>query len=176
MTDQLVTQVQELWDKQAIREVIWRYCRGIDRCDLEIMRSTYHPDSIDIHGSFEGTGWGWCEYIVELLPTRWDFTYHTIPNLLIEIENDTASCESYVLAYQAQTVDGKRIMHTFWGRYIDRVERREGEWKIAHRTAVCDWTEEGAQITSRVLPPDTYVLGKRNRSDLSYSSSTKEVL
>ncbi|MER2157629.1 nuclear transport factor 2 family protein, partial [Rhodococcus sp. (in: high G+C Gram-positive bacteria)] len=38
--------LQDLIDKQAIREVVLTYCRGIDRLDFDLVRSAYHPDAI----------------------------------------------------------------------------------------------------------------------------------
>ena len=40
-----------LLDKQEIHEVLMRYCRGIDRCDAELLHSVYHPDATDDHGT-----------------------------------------------------------------------------------------------------------------------------
>ncbi len=42
--------LQELLDKQAIHEVLLRYCRGVDRRDEEVLRSVYHADAIHEHG------------------------------------------------------------------------------------------------------------------------------
>lgn len=39
--------VDDLLDKQAIGEVVLRYCRGIDRLDLDLVRSAYHCDGVD---------------------------------------------------------------------------------------------------------------------------------
>ena len=32
-----------------------RYCQGIDRLDMELVRSAYHPDGVDHHTGFDGT-------------------------------------------------------------------------------------------------------------------------
>jgi hypothetical protein len=47
--------IQNLIDRQAIRDCLTRYCRGVDRLDRELVLSTYHPDAIDDHGAFVGT-------------------------------------------------------------------------------------------------------------------------
>ena len=47
-------ELQELLDQRAIRDVVLRYCRGIDRLDLELVRDCYHPDATDDHGGFVG--------------------------------------------------------------------------------------------------------------------------
>lgn len=36
---QIDSEIQALLDKQAIYETIIRYCRGLDRFDVELMRS-----------------------------------------------------------------------------------------------------------------------------------------
>jgi hypothetical protein len=43
-------EVRVMRDKQSIYEVLVRYCRGVDRCDEDLIRSTFHDDSYDDHG------------------------------------------------------------------------------------------------------------------------------
>jgi SnoaL-like domain len=43
MADFSSQEVRELLDKQAIHEALMHYCRGIDRCDEDLIRSAYHP-------------------------------------------------------------------------------------------------------------------------------------
>ncbi len=52
--------IEELLDKQALHENLMTYCRGIDRMDLELMKSTYWPDGTDDHGRFVGNAHEWC--------------------------------------------------------------------------------------------------------------------
>jgi hypothetical protein len=160
--------IRELLDKQAIAEVVFRYCRGIDRCDEALMRSTYHPDALDEHGSFKGTGWEWCRYIVEQLPTRWEFTYHMVPNLLIRVVGDQAFSEGYVLAHQARTEDGERMLYTFGGRYADRFERRDGVWRISHRVAIHEWTRSEPLSGGWPFAATEYAQATRDDQDPSY--------
>jgi hypothetical protein len=69
---------------------------------------------------------------------------HAISNLLIDVEADTAQAETYCQAYHeidgpmADDGDG-RIEMVVGGRYLDRLERRGGTWRIAERTYVMDW-------------------------------------
>ena len=44
------TKLRQLIDKQEIYEVLCTYCRGVDRCDADLVRSAYHEDSYDDHG------------------------------------------------------------------------------------------------------------------------------
>src|SRR3546814_6685283 len=65
MEPTLETMVRELYDKQKIREVVTRYCRGVDRMDRDLFLSAYHPDAIDDHG-FVVAGpeafWAWVHH------------------------------------------------------------------------------------------------------------------
>jgi len=50
--------LRELSDKQAITEVIYRYCRGLDRMDADMGRAVWHPGATADYGAdtFRGTG------------------------------------------------------------------------------------------------------------------------
>ena len=54
MTKVSDAEIQEMWDRQKCYDVLTRYCRALDRADLEMMKSVYWEDAIDIHGVFEG--------------------------------------------------------------------------------------------------------------------------
>ena len=46
--------LQQLIDRQEIRDCMARYARGVDRNDWEAVRDTYHPDAYDDHGDYKG--------------------------------------------------------------------------------------------------------------------------
>src|SRR5580692_7323689 len=51
-----VSQIKdELADREAIKDCLYRYSRGIDRCDMELLRSAYWPGAMDTHTGFKGT-------------------------------------------------------------------------------------------------------------------------
>ena len=62
--------VQNLIDREAIRDCLHRYCRGIDRCDVETLRSVYWPEAVDNHVYFNGNAWEFAEWVVPLLRGR----------------------------------------------------------------------------------------------------------
>jgi len=63
----LETEVKELKDREAIREVIHRYCQAVDRCDLEMLKSCYWEDGYDDHGFFAGNAHKFAEYVIPCL-------------------------------------------------------------------------------------------------------------
>lgn len=162
------TGVQELLDRHAIHQTLLRYCRGADRCDEELIRSAYHPDALDDHGRFTGAAEDFASWVVSVLRETSVATQHTLANVLIELQGDAALVESTLVAYHWKVdASGERV-EVFGGRYVDRFERR-GEWRIAQRTVVHDWSVvlRGSPFPFR----DTYVQGRRDRSDPVFVSS-----
>jgi hypothetical protein len=139
MTDaQTEAEIQRLFDKQAITEVLYRYSRGVDRCDRAVLETVYWPDAQDDHIVFCGKGDALLDYLsMAVLNMR---TQHRIANILIEFDGaGAARCEAYVVAYHNMAVEGGREDVIFGGRYLDRFEKREGEWRIADRKLVMDY-------------------------------------
>jgi hypothetical protein len=54
-----MARLQELVDRADILDCVQRYARGIDRHDVELVASCYHPDAIDDHGLYVGPGRVW---------------------------------------------------------------------------------------------------------------------
>jgi SnoaL-like domain len=167
--DEIDHSLRELLDKQAIHEVLMRYCRGIDRCDEELLRTVYHPDATDNHGLFVGKAADFIPWALAGLK-RDESTNHFIANELIEIRGDVAYSESYLLAvHRRKRDDGSLVDLTFAGRYVDRLERREGAWKIADRKVVLDWSRLDPVEKSFSL--ERFLTGRRSREDEVYRRS-----
>ena len=146
--DQLVTardgdlaaRVQWLLDREEIRHVLLSYCRGVDRRDYDLIRSAYHPDAWDDHGNFEGGPEAVVAKVAKDPPgTIVTSSMHLVGNIRIELDGDVARVESYFIAYKAQVIDGRTCTSARAGRYLDRFERREAGWRIAHRKVADDW-------------------------------------
>jgi len=132
--------LQLLLDREAIRDCLLRYCRGIDRCDEAALRSAYWEDATDCHGAWNGSAAGFIAQALERL-RQGGRRVHQVSNVLIELHGDAAAVESSFFALQATAAQPDR--ETFLcGRYADRFERRGGEWRVAARTVIYDWIEE----------------------------------
>jgi hypothetical protein len=141
-----------LLDKQEIYDLLMRYCRGIDRRDGDLIASCYHPDGVDDRrrkrsGDQVADG-------IASHPARQEMAMHFVGNVLIDVRGDTAYSESYCVAYLTLkptdgvlSVGGVEIgqataskYHRALGlRYLDKLERRNGEWRIVHRVCLDDW-------------------------------------
>lgn len=132
---------ERLLDRVAIEAVLARYARGVDRIDVPLIKSAFWPDAIDEHGTFNGTAIDFADYLGESLQ-RFEVTTHVLSNLHVEFDAaDLAFAESYVTATHVlkPAFGGHRF--TLAGRYLDRLERRDGAWRIAHRILVRDWLD-----------------------------------
>ncbi|MEO3385023.1 nuclear transport factor 2 family protein [Mesorhizobium sp. CAU 1741] len=143
------TQLEQLLDREAIRDCIYRYCRGIDRADEEALRSAYWPDAHDSHGAYNGPAEGFIARVLEVFKKE-PRNVHQVSNILIEfLEPGVAAVESYFLALQrGPDREGVTRQVLLSGRYCDRFEKRDGEWRVAHRTVVYDWVDEQTPPTS----------------------------
>lgn len=137
MEDEL--SLEALLARENIRDCLLRYCRGVDRCDVELIRSAFHPDAHDDHGHFDGRSWELAEKLVESKSDGTEFTVHLTGSPYVELTSDsTAVVETYVMATQRAN-DEERV-RLFVGRYLDYFERRESAWRIARRRIVHDWS------------------------------------
>ncbi len=137
--------LQALLDREAIRDCLYRYCRGIDRADEAALRSAYWPDATDCHGAWNGSASGFIDQALAKL-RQGGRRVHQITNVLIELHGDVAVVESAFFALQAPAATPTQAT-LLCGRYLDRFERRAGaqgasEWRVAARTVVYDWIDE----------------------------------
>ena len=127
-------------DLAAIRAATLRYCRGVDRCDAELIASAFHPDAVDEHGTERYTGETVGPELVEMIRAA-GVSMHHLTNQTIELHgDDRAGVESYFIAWQGFQREGHAGVVNAIGRYLDRFERRDGEWRIAHRVVVVEQT------------------------------------
>ncbi|MCW1384489.1 nuclear transport factor 2 family protein [Novosphingobium sp. KCTC 2891] len=170
MSTEIDPRLARLLDKQDCIELVHRLARAIDRCDAELVRAVFHPDATDDHGSFKGTASDFVPWVMDVLAGM-RRTQHVIGNVLVEIEGDVAHGEAYFIAHHClpgSDGQGDSFMVAA-GRYLDRFERRGGEWRIAHRGAVYDWssTAPSTDMWDRAAMPG-FAFGARGAADPSY--------
>ena len=157
-----------LLDRIDIEDVLHRYYRGLDRFDEDLMLSAFHPDAIELHGgTAQGNAWEVSRNLLKIARPFSTSHIHFLTNLQVDFADaDTAFTEAYVLAVSRKEDGQGRRDYVFMGRLVDRLERRNGEWRIAHRLLVKDID----RIDSVVVEPDKpgAVRGRRDRGDPSY--------
>ena len=162
LDDAEVAALRRLLDRQAIVDCIHRYARGVDRGDEDLVRSAYHPDAVEDHGALIG---GLDELIGFLAAAHRPFPGYQryVTNTSVDLDGDLAHAESYYLCVLRR--DGEGGLLANGGRYVDRLERRDGEWRIARRVVVMEW--EGTVQGGAPRHPVT-VAPRRDHEDVSY--------
>jgi hypothetical protein len=172
--------LEQLAAKQAITEVIHRYCRGMDRMDKALTLSCWHPGGTDDHAPLY---WGSAEGFVEWLwPVHAEMpaTRHVVSNILIDLDGDRAGAETYWSLVLRVPRGAEAYDIIAGGRYLDRFECIDGIWAIRHRSSLMDVNRveqvrfTAADFASPPLiapnnPGTTTVHWARDHSDFSYS-------
>jgi SnoaL-like domain len=161
-------ELEALTARQAITDLIYRYCRSVDRLDVRLGHSIWHEDGIADYGAdvYQGDGRGVIDHIcVQHLHTL--HHSHQVSNILIDLDGDRAGSEAYVTAALRARRGEQLIQMMIWGRYVDRWSRRGGRWGLDHRLAVRDFDE-----IREVTPLRNHLVGRRDRSDPSYAALT----
>jgi hypothetical protein len=160
--------IEDVIAEAAIRDVQMRYCRACDRMDFELLRACFHGDATADYGVISGS----VDHFIASLQAallRFVVTTHNTGNQNIVVNGDTALAEHYTLATHRLAADADGPLRDIITsvRYIDRMECREGDWRIARRVLVLDWTRTEPVSDG---PPDPDVpRAARDRSDLSYT-------
>jgi hypothetical protein len=158
-------QLQHLIDRQAILDCIQRYCRALDRHDDELLASVYHADAIDNHGPWLGSRDEFVRWANHECHEGLHAHQHHVTTHSCEIDGDVAHTETYVLFIHRDR--DERTVLLGGGRYIDRLERRDGEWRIALRRLIMDFRAiaDGSEFAASTAG---YATGTWDRSDVSY--------
>jgi hypothetical protein len=163
-----LARLERLADKQEIVECLTRFSRGMDRFDRALYLSAFHPDAEMAAGPFVGSAadcYDWAAPMHEALQIA---THHNLLNVTIDLDGDVAHSECYYMFVARNRDDSVWLAG---GRYVDRLERRDGEWKIALRTNAIEWA---CAPPAMPLPfadvPDVYGNGEpsRSKADPSY--------
>lgn len=164
--------LEELRSRAEIAEVVMRYCRGFDRCDEALLCSCFHPDATHEHGAFRGLSVDFCAQGLQMV-RKVVLTHHQLGQISIEIDGERAWVESYFTSYHRFGAEpppgGKphedRIMG---GRYVDRFERRDGAWRIAHRRGVNEWMRYETSDDRGFFDRPASERGRRDHDDAVY--------
>ena len=133
------SKIQEILDKESIRDLAHIYCRAADRHDHELMRTLYHEDAHDDHGSFfKGKAMEFIDLLPEIQKSM-GILHHNVTTHNIHLMGDKAEGETYILAFHQVLADDQSFDVLIGGRYFDEYEKRNGIWKFSSRAVDADW-------------------------------------
>ena len=159
----LAAEVRLLQDRRDIEDCVHRYSRGLDRRDWDYLASAYHNDATESRGDFNGTVAEFIDWLKNHM-LDWDHSLHMLDVNNVEIRGDVAYAEVYVI-FSQQRVDRSAVDFGA-ARYLDRLERRNGKWKIARRQLAVDWTASAP--VRKQGEAKFHVDGRLDTEDLSY--------
>lgn len=139
-------ELKALLDREQIRVCLARLARGEDRRDAALITASYWRDSITDYGVFKGS---FDEYLAWVVPgsPAIPVTQHQLGQSFIELDEEVARVETHVTSYHRVDMGSEQRDTVIGGRYLDRLEKRGGEWRIAQRTMLYDWFQDfGASV------------------------------
>ncbi|MGH3892917.1 MAG: nuclear transport factor 2 family protein [Rhodococcus qingshengii] len=120
--------MEEIWrkvaDRNEIHDVLMKYCRGVDRCEEDSLKSVYYSDSHYDHYPLGDQR--------AQRSRRWQRTLQELRH------GNRGSTRPTVIDLTG-------------ARYLDRLTRRDGDWRIAERTVVLvrPWRRLLMSVTNR---------------------------
>lgn len=163
--------VAELINRTEIREQLMLYYRGIDRLDFDLVRSVFHADAeVDYGTFFRGSPRGFTDWLDTEEGLRGFLrTVDFAGNVVIELDGDVAHTETYCISFHESKPEhpwaGAFVPN--WLRYLDRFERRDAHWAIAHRRVLLEWAR-AETLGAAELPFPEEMRGRRDREDPVY--------
>jgi hypothetical protein len=157
--------LREIVDHHDIQQTLAEYCHACDRGDEAMMASLYTADSFDDHGLVRAPGAEYAKAMTRLVVDRTEAVWHVLGQSLIKVDGDEAGAETFFLGImRLKPQEGVDKINQLAGRFIDRLERVDGKWKIRHRTCVRD-TSITFTVTEDMQAAYGLVAGARDDSD-----------
>jgi SnoaL-like domain len=127
--------LQILSDRMDILDCLTQVSRGIDRFDRELFLSAFHADaSMQLAERSSTPSESFDRTIVHLENNHYGGLHHLL-NHRCKIDGDLATAETYFIFFGRNRDETSRLSS---GRYLDRLERRDGQWKIARRRTLIE--------------------------------------
>jgi hypothetical protein len=170
-----VSSIDALLDRTAIHDCLLRFCRGMDRFDRALYLSAFWDDAEIAAGPYVGDVPGCWDWAMPMHRDGQVLTHHLLLNHHVDVDGATAHSECYyqfVARNHPWEEGGEETVMLAGGRYIDRLERRNGDWRIALRTNIIEWS----CLQPSLPPPFSDVpdigangVSARDKSDPSYT-------
>ena len=127
--------MQNLIEKLTITDVVQSWAMYRDMGDWERLRSTVHADATMTatwyNGSFEG--------FIEALQASWrkgSRSQHFVGSTVVDLQGTKAVAQTRMSILVRGKLGDQAVDVTSVGRFFDRVEKRQGVWRIAKRCVI----------------------------------------
>ena len=129
MTDKLPRVLYESADITMITQCVLRERESRDTGMWDRMRDCFHPDSLVRLSWFTGTGPDFVEGSIDMA-RRGMLAKHRLSPVLVTLAGDRAIASLSAIIDIPTFIDDVELMLSAYSRFIYRVERRDGTWRI----------------------------------------------
>ena len=153
-------------DQRELEDLHSRYVHAADRGDLDMVRSLYTDDAIEVHGDFNGPI---DDFIAWLRPLSGFFlsATHTVTNLLCRGDGEHVQSEARGVAYLRIAGDPPFTMLVV-NRLFDQYRKVDGRWLFSRRAVCVDWAEQYPARAGELDVVKPYPAGTRGPDDPVY--------
>ncbi|MBI1179166.1 MAG: hypothetical protein GC201_01315 [Alphaproteobacteria bacterium] len=137
----MARRLTELDDLEAIRDQQVRYGRALDWDDEALLAEVFWPDAEVDYGFFVGRGDEFVRVMMTITRESGCRPWHAISGQTVRLDGPAAAdAECYFMGCSTRSdVTGDTEVQLIGGRYLDRFEKRDGAWRVARRTLICDF-------------------------------------
>lgn len=148
LTQEELRELREVIDRKIIYDNIMKYCRGLDRFDLDLLKGSYWPDATGNHGGVTASAYKFCEAAVKGKHRFRNMNHHVSNTAYEFIGNTQAKVETYFQIQCTWILEEGDRDYTHGGRYKELYEKRGSEWRVLHRVVVYDWCRDIPSTTN----------------------------
>jgi hypothetical protein len=120
-----------LEDKYACAELIQSWGLYRDQRRWPELLATFHPDGEIAVSWFRGPFRDFVEHCKRGGPSK-----HLISPSVVRVAGERALAETNIVILVRQSIEGLAVDMTSRARFLDRLERRQGQWRILERAAI----------------------------------------
>jgi ketosteroid isomerase-like protein len=146
MTDDQL--LQELADRRAIDDVLYRYAHALDSRDWDLLRTCFTEDAVADYLELGGVNEG-REAIVSLCDSvlsGLDASQHLIGTPQAQVNGNTATATCYLQAQHVFKGAPGGDHYLVGGTYVDRLVRTNDGWRIEHRELNGVWFDGNPDV------------------------------
>ena len=152
----------------AIPQLLYRYCRALDRLDAALLDQVFAPDAdIDMGAIYHGPPAGFVPVMQGFMGSM-HTTRHEVGNVLIELAGDRAGVEAYVTAWHRIERDGATQELIVRARYLSTAALTGGVWRLIAHSEVVDWGALTPALAEWFENNAELPKGRRDLGDASY--------
>lgn len=125
-----------LSDKLECIELIQNWGFWRDQGRWSELLTTFHNDGLFSVSWFRGRFVDYVEESKRAAGTGKSQSKHVIGYPIVSIAGDRAIAETNVVILGRQTIDDILVDNTAYARFLDRLENRDGHWRVSERVAI----------------------------------------